>query len=152
MVEAAWGLVLMRASNERDVVFGKVVSGRDVPIDGIDRTVGMFINTIPVRVRVDDETTVDGLIASLRDQAIASSKHDYGSLADVQRLAGRDTIIHTLYAFENYLVDDEAFRGDEGLRLSMESSREQTNYELNTTRSEERRVGKECRSRWSPYH
>ncbi len=142
MVEAAWGLVLMRASNERDVVFGKVVSGRDVPIDGIDRTVGMFINTIPVRVRVNDETTVDGLIASLRDQAIASSKHDYGSLADVQRLAGRDTIIHTLYAFENYLVDDEAFRGDEGLRLSMESSREQTNYELNLTVQQ---VGEELR-------
>ncbi|MBX0301895.1 amino acid adenylation domain-containing protein, partial [Cryobacterium sp. 1639] len=58
VVQAAFGLVLGRACGSEDVVFGSVVSGRDVPLPGIDRTVGLFINTVPVRVQASPEATV----------------------------------------------------------------------------------------------
>ena len=60
--EAAVGIMLQKYSGSNDVVFGKVVSGRNAPINGIEEMVGLFINTIPVRVTVEKETTVGELI------------------------------------------------------------------------------------------
>ncbi|MEP7122425.1 MAG: condensation domain-containing protein, partial [Byssovorax sp.] len=50
LVQGAWALLLARYSGEDDVLFGATVSGRGAPVPGIDRMVGLFINTLPVRV------------------------------------------------------------------------------------------------------
>ncbi len=52
LVVGAFALLLARYSGEEDVLFGNTVSGRSAPVPGIDRMVGLFINTLPVRVRV----------------------------------------------------------------------------------------------------
>ncbi|MEV0648311.1 amino acid adenylation domain-containing protein [Phytomonospora sp. NPDC050363] len=130
VAEAAWGVVLSRATGSPDVVFGKVVSGRDVPLPGIDKTVGLFINTIPVRVRVTGEAGVRDLVGEVRDQAIASAEHDHGSLARMQALAGVDGLVSTLFAFENFQVDESVL---DGAGLAFERSREETDYPLTMT-------------------
>ncbi|GIG70496.1 non-ribosomal peptide synthetase [Phytomonospora endophytica] len=128
VTEAAWALVLGRAAGSDDVVFGKVVSGRDAPIPGIDKTVGLFINTIPVRVRTEGGTTVADLVEAVRDQALASAGHDHGSLARVQSLAGGGALVSTLFAFENFHVETGTIHG---AGLEFEKGREQTNYPVN---------------------
>ncbi|HVG20470.1 MAG TPA: amino acid adenylation domain-containing protein, partial [Blastocatellia bacterium] len=50
LIEAAWAVLLARYSRERDVVFGATVSGRPVGLAGVEKIVGLFINTLPVRV------------------------------------------------------------------------------------------------------
>ena len=69
--EAAVGIMLQKYSGSNDVVFGKVVSGRNAPINGIEEMVGLFINTIPVRVTVEKETTVGELIKKQKKRVMA---------------------------------------------------------------------------------
>ncbi|MBX0302008.1 amino acid adenylation domain-containing protein, partial [Cryobacterium sp. 1639] len=125
VAQAALGVVLGRACGSDDVVFGSVVSGRDVPLPDIDRTVGLFINSIPLRVTMAAGTTAEALVGAVRDQAIESSVFAAGSLARIQSLVGREDLIRCLFAFENYQVDDGAF-GPDG--LTFVEGREQTTY------------------------
>jgi iturin family lipopeptide synthetase B len=130
MVEAALAVVLARATGTTDVVFGKVVSGRDVDVDGLDDVVGLFVNTVPVRVAVDPRGTVDHLLDAVRAQALATAAHSHGSLARIQSLAEHRDLFECLLAVENFALADQDLV-DAGLRF--ESAREETNYPLTVT-------------------
>ncbi len=130
LVEAALAVVLARATGTTDVVFGKVVSGRDVDVDGLDEVVGLFVNTVPVRVTVDPSGTVDRLLDVVRAQALATAAHSHGSLARIQSLAEHRDLFECLLAVENFALADEDLV-DAGLRF--ESAREETDYPLTVT-------------------
>ena len=53
VVQAAWGLLAGRLTGRDDVVFGAVVAGRPPELPGVETMLGLFINTVPVRVRLD---------------------------------------------------------------------------------------------------
>ncbi|MBX0302029.1 hypothetical protein K2F54_18895, partial [Cryobacterium sp. 1639] len=130
VTEAAFGVVLGRACGSEDVVFATVVSGRDVPLPDIDRTVGLFINTVPVRVQASPEATVSEFVGAVREQALASSEHAYGSLARIQSITGIDRLVGCLFAFENFAVDEDSSSID---GLSFVEGREETTYPLTVT-------------------
>lgn len=132
LIEAAYGIILQNYNFTEDVVYGKIVSGRNVEVRGIENIVGMFINTIPVRVKISDNTTVRELLTKLKEQANESSYYDYCSLAEIQaQTEQKSNLIKVLYAFENYYVNEEKLNQDEdGLQFIIESGREQTNYAL----------------------
>ena len=130
-LEAAWGVVLQKLNYTDDVVFGKVVSGRNVPIKGIERIVGLFVNTIPFRVKSTD-CDVNTLLKTVYEQGIKSNDYEYCSLAEVQNLTVQGTdLIKTLFVFENFYVDENNIKmnGDDN-EVKMESAREETNYDL----------------------
>lgn len=129
LVEAAWGLILMRATGSQDVVFGKVVSGRDVAAEGADTVVGLLANTVPVRVRCTPTTTVGELLTELRDQALASSRFDRTSLARIQRATKQPHLVQTLYAQQVQVAQVCSAGG--ALTLDIGQSREKTGYPLN---------------------
>ncbi|WP_033679169.1 non-ribosomal peptide synthetase, partial [Bacillus gaemokensis] len=135
VMEAAWGVVLQKYNGNDDVVFGKVVSGRTAKIKGIEEIVGLFVNTIPVRVKREADMTVVELLRVLQKQGIEGSSYDYCSLPEVQNQTKLGSaLIKTLFAFENYYVDRERLKSSKnGLQIEMESTREQTNYTLNIT-------------------
>ena len=129
VVETAWGILLQKYNRNTDVVFGKVVSGRNADIQGIEKAVGLFINTIPTRVKCEESTTVEEMLGQMQQQAITSMKYDYCPLAEVQgRSALGSNLIRTLFAFENYYIDESVNQGIRGFNINMESSRGQTNY------------------------
>ena len=130
LLEAVWGMILQRYNHQQDVVFGKVVSGRDVNLPGIEEMVGLFINTIPVRVALNPEMTFAKLITELQDQALKSGEHDYCSLAEIQKLNTLGSqLIGTTLAFENYFVQEQE-SSKSRLNLQLEDSREETNFDL----------------------
>jgi non-ribosomal peptide synthetase component F len=61
VMQGAWAILLSRYSGKSDVVFGTVVSGRAIDLPGIEKMVGMFINTLPIRVTVEYGIVVDWL-------------------------------------------------------------------------------------------
>ena len=132
IVEAAYGILLQRYNYCTDVVFGKVVSGRDPELDGIESMVGLFINTVPVRVKNEPDTTLRQLIVNMLNQSLESGKHDYCGLAEIQSYASlpRD-FVKVLYAFENYYVDEQNISKMSGSDFTFEYAREETNYDMN---------------------
>jgi amino acid adenylation domain-containing protein len=84
VARAAWALLLARASGEPEVVFGFTVSGRPADLAGAERIVGPFINTLPVRARAEEETTLSELLHALQQQYVDASRFGYLPLAEVQ--------------------------------------------------------------------
>ncbi|MDO5446156.1 MAG: amino acid adenylation domain-containing protein [Prevotellaceae bacterium] len=105
IMEYVWGTTLHIFNNNSDAIFGKVVSGRNH--GDVADLVGLFINTIPVRVRTEDNTTVLSALQSLQQQAADSAAHDYCSLAEIQQQSSlRSNLLQSTLIFENYAGKD----------------------------------------------
>nr|WP_254205176.1 non-ribosomal peptide synthetase [Nocardia alni] len=108
VVQAAWGLLVSRLAGRDDVVFGATVSGRPPELPDIESMVGLFINTLPVRVRVDDRRTIAEFLTGLQGEQAALLDHHYVGLPDIQRVGGPGAQFDSLVVFESYPVDTEA--------------------------------------------
>ncbi|MEU0391133.1 amino acid adenylation domain-containing protein, partial [Streptomyces chartreusis] len=104
VLQTAWALLLARLTGKDDVVFGMTVSGRPAQIPGIEQMVGLFINTVPVRVSCAPSLTLTDLMARVQEEQARLSDHQYLGLTDIQRAAGQGELFDTLYVFENYPV------------------------------------------------
>ncbi|MFC9557915.1 amino acid adenylation domain-containing protein, partial [Rhodococcus sp. NPDC056960] len=105
LVQVAWAIVLGVYTGRRDVVFGATVSGRPGQIPGIESMVGLFINTIPVRVRVDPEESIVRLIGRVQAEQAGLIEHHHVPLPEIQRVAGVGALFDTLTVFESYPND-----------------------------------------------
>jgi amino acid adenylation domain-containing protein/non-ribosomal peptide synthase protein (TIGR01720 family) len=121
IMQGAWALMLGRLSGERDVVFGAVVSGRPTELEGSESVVGLFINTLPVRVRLDPEQTVRTWLEVLQDEQAELRRYEYSPLVEVQRWSevprGR-RLFESTVNFGNYWVDDSLREEREGIGVS----------------------------------
>ncbi|NEE15533.1 peptide synthetase, partial [Streptomyces sp. SID7499] len=99
-VHSAWALTLGSILCRDDVVFGSTVSGRDADVPGIQDMVGLFINTVPVRVRWDLSTTAADLLGSVRAHQNAVLPHQHVSLAGLVRRTGAGPLFDTLVVFD----------------------------------------------------
>ncbi len=114
--QAAWGFLLSKYNQTQDVVFGAVVSGRPAELEGVENMIGLFINTIPIRVKYDNDETPLELLKKIQKEAIESNSHHYVGLSEVQShsVLGRDLINHIL-VFENYLIKEIAVNEQQAL-------------------------------------
>ncbi|WP_061336776.1 non-ribosomal peptide synthetase [Clostridium botulinum] len=136
IIQAVWGILLQRYNNIDDVVFGTVVSGRNADIEGIDRMVGLFINTIPVRIKTESGMSFVELIKEIQKSSLESSKYDYYPLAEIQsKTKLKNELINNIVVYENYYIDNSSVNLNEKInkKFIMENmkSREETNYDLN---------------------
>lgn len=136
ILEAVLGVLLQRYNRSQDSVFGKVVSGRDNGLRGIEDAVGLFINTIPVRVKSDATSTWREISDLVKSQALNSTNYDFYSLSQIQKHSsvGND-LIQVLYVFENYYINKEELSGSmhefgKHLIVDVCETREKTNYPL----------------------
>ncbi|MET8685032.1 amino acid adenylation domain-containing protein [Streptomyces sp. NPDC004732] len=102
VVQGAWALVLARLAGRTDVVFGATVAGRPAELPGVESMIGLFINTLPVRVRLDGAQPVAELLARLQEAQSGLIAHQHVGLAEVQKLAGPAAVFDTLVLYENY--------------------------------------------------
>ncbi len=133
-IQAAWGILLARYNNTDDVVFGSVVSGRPAELRGIEEMIGLFINTIPVRIHMEEGLTVRQLLKTIQEKAIAGSEHHYSQLADIQSDSGRgrELFDHVL-VFENYPVREmveQTIDSSSMISFLSFSNFEQANYDF----------------------
>ncbi|MEV0119899.1 amino acid adenylation domain-containing protein [Streptomyces sp. NPDC050844] len=102
IVQGAWALLLARLIGRDDVVFGSTVAGRPADVQGADASVGLFINTLPVRARLDPAQPALDLLADLQRRQAALMGHQHLGLAEIQKLAGSGAEFDTLVVYENY--------------------------------------------------
>ncbi|MGF7034440.1 amino acid adenylation domain-containing protein/non-ribosomal peptide synthase protein (TIGR01720 family) [Paenibacillus mucilaginosus] len=137
-MQTAWGIILQRYNNHGDAVFGSVVSGRPAHIPGVESMIGLFINTVPVRVRSEGKESVSALLRRTQEGALASQAYDYYPLYEIQSLAGgRQDLIHHIMVFENYPVEEQVEQlgghPQAAFQISDVGMVEQTSYDFNLT-------------------
>ncbi|MFC3964490.1 amino acid adenylation domain-containing protein [Nocardia jiangsuensis] len=108
VVQAAWGLLIGRSTDRDDVVFGATVSGRPPQLPGVETLVGLFVNTVPVRVRLEPGATLAALLRTLQLEQAALLDHHHVGLAEIQELTGVDPLFDTLVVFESFPIDKAA--------------------------------------------
>ncbi|WP_243708274.1 amino acid adenylation domain-containing protein [Actinomadura sp. GC306] len=114
VLQLAWGTLLGRLTGSSDVVFGAAVSGRPPELPGVEQMIGLFINTLPIRVRVRPADTVAEALTRLQDEQAALMPHHHLGLSDIQRLSGTGTLFDTMTVLENYPFDPDAAGTDLG--------------------------------------
>ncbi|MFA1551823.1 amino acid adenylation domain-containing protein [Actinomadura chokoriensis] len=131
VLQLAWGMLISSLTGSTDVVFGAAVSGRPPELPGVEQMIGLFINTLPIRVRVHPADTVAEALARLQDEQAALMPHHHLGLSDIQRLAGAGTLFDTMTVLENYPFDPDAAGADlGGLTLHDVDGYDATHYPL----------------------
>ncbi|MFD6751134.1 condensation domain-containing protein, partial [Streptomyces anthocyanicus] len=137
LLQGAWALLIGQLTGRRDVVFGATVSGRPAQVTGVESIVGMFINTLPVRVAPAPGETLAGLLSGLQSRQAALSDHHHVGLTDIQQPTGLPALFDTLVVFESYPVDQKGLQaaGDATGGLTVTGLRHATgtNYPLTLT-------------------
>ena len=129
--QGAWALFLARLGGDRDVIFGHTVSGRPADLPQAESMVGLFINTLPLRAKIEAERPVGAWLRALQDRVMATREFEHTPLVKIQGWTEvpRDrSLFETLLVFENYPID-EALAGALGpLRVEEAHSHERTHY------------------------
>ncbi|MGF6244644.1 amino acid adenylation domain-containing protein/non-ribosomal peptide synthase protein (TIGR01720 family) [Paraburkholderia sp. GAS38] len=134
LVQAAWLVLLQRYTGQRTVTFGATVAGRPASLEGAERTLGLFINTIPVIATPQPSLSVGQWLEQIQQHGVAAREHEHVALYDIQRWAkieGGQALFDSLVVFENYPVDEilEAATPRE-LQFSGQRNEDRTSYPL----------------------
>ncbi|MBF0210830.1 MAG: amino acid adenylation domain-containing protein [Desulfamplus sp.] len=135
LVQSIWGLLLAEANGVSDVVFGAAVSGRPASVPNVESIVGLFLNSVPVRVKLPDTTPFGDIIRNLQSESLAGEPHHFISLASIQSACGLEAqLLDHVLIFQNYPLGDELEElqkeFDVGFKFSDLEAMEQTNYDL----------------------
>ncbi|HZD94416.1 MAG TPA: condensation domain-containing protein, partial [Candidatus Sulfotelmatobacter sp.] len=108
LLQGAWALLLHHHSSEEDIVFGATRSGRASTLTDADAPVGLFINTLPMRISVRPEASVGAWLREIREQHLSLRPYEQTPLRIIQKaseVTGGVGLFNSILVFENYLLD-----------------------------------------------
>ena len=129
---AAWGILAGKLNNTHDLMFGITTSGRNPTINGIENMVGLFINTIPLRIQTDAEATIFQLLNKVHKTTKELDEIGSTPLVDINAYAGfgsQSQLFNSLVVIENYPLNMKDYQGG-SLVINHYSAMERTNYNL----------------------
>ncbi|MGN6150506.1 MAG: condensation domain-containing protein, partial [Lysobacteraceae bacterium] len=132
LIQGAWGYLVHRYSGRDRILFGETISGRPATLSGVERMVGLFINTLPVRMEFTADVEVVSWLQQLHRESVEREAFAYLPLLDIQALSDLprgQPLFETLLAFNN-LPEPDAASTDQELRVEAMQGDEQTNYGL----------------------
>ncbi|MEM8777888.1 MAG: amino acid adenylation domain-containing protein, partial [Cyanobacteria bacterium P01_G01_bin.49] len=133
IIQGVWALLLSRYSGEDDVIFGANTSGRPVDLPGVESAVGLFINSLPVRVQVNETDFLIPWLKTLQTQQAKARQYEWSPLIEVQgwsELPKGTPLFNSLIAFENYPIDATLRQGNGTLEITDFNFINHTNYPL----------------------
>ena len=139
VVQGCWALLLSRLTGQDTVLFGAVTSGRPAQIPDVEDMVGLFANTLPVRVHVDPVRTPAELFAAVQHSQAELLPHEHLTLAEVQQLTSvRGELFDTALMFQNYPMGRTPLAGagadaDAGPQVTAVDIRSATHYPVTLT-------------------
>ena len=132
LLYCAWAIVAGKLNNTHDIMFGVTTSGRNQPIKGIENMIGLFINTIPLRVQFNEEETTFQLLKKVHEAIKEGQEFESTPLVDINGYAGlsnQSQLFNSLVVIENYPLNPTDYQ-DGLLRISDYAIIERTNYNL----------------------
>jgi amino acid adenylation domain-containing protein/non-ribosomal peptide synthase protein (TIGR01720 family) len=138
VVQGAWALLLRAYGAGDDLVYGVTVSGRTPDLDGADQMVGLFINTLPLRVRFSPDGDIEEWLQSIQKQQTDMRQFEYSRLVDIQEwsdLRPGEALFDNIFVFENYPVDESLTHQTGLLQVRNVRYFEKTNYPLTASAS-----------------
>ncbi|MFW9261379.1 amino acid adenylation domain-containing protein [Nostoc sp. CALU 546] len=133
LLKGAWALLLSRYSGESDIVFGATSSGRPAALLEAESMVGLFINTLPLRVEVPANAFLLPWLKNLQAQEVEMRQYEYSPLLQIQQWSEIPrglSLFDSLLVFNNYLVDSNQGNLAQSMGISESRSFEKTNYPL----------------------
>ncbi|HEX7242264.1 MAG TPA: condensation domain-containing protein, partial [Longimicrobiaceae bacterium] len=131
LAQGAWALVLGRYCGVEDVLYGATVSGRPAELAGAEEMVGLFINTLPVRVAVPGEAEAGAWLGELQGWLAELRGYEHTPLVEVQGWSGvprGEALFDTLFVFENYALGEAGRVGETALGVREVRTEERTGY------------------------
>ena len=132
--ECAFGIALQKYSGSEEVIYDKIISGRSIPLKNIENTVGLFINTVPVRVQTNENSTLADALKETQKQTIEANVKGILPLAEIYKQTNIEAkSIDALFVFENYYTGDGSEITNGALSPEVVSFEEQTEFNLTVT-------------------
>lgn len=139
---SAWGLLLQKFNRCEDVLFGVTSSGRNAKVPGIEQMVGLFINTLPLRMRASEQLPILDVVKQVNTTMMGRDDAEFTSLAEIKgysQIAHVPSLFDSIVVVENYPLDQQLGNTD-ALSLQEYSIFEMTNYDLTLVISEYEQV------------
>ena len=133
LVQGAWAYLLSRYSGEEEVVYGTTINGRPADLHGSENMVGLFINTLPLRIKVAPERLLTEWLSEIQRQQGETEAYSYNSLIDIQgwsEIPRGTPLFETILVFENLPISETAQANDLGVKIEAVQLTEQTNFPL----------------------
>lgn len=133
LLQGVWALLLARQCGSLDVVFGATVAGRPANLAQVDTMVGMFINILPVRVRLVAESRLDHWLRQLQSQLLEIREYEYCSLMQIREwseLPWNLPLFESLLVFENYPPAHAVEGSEQEVAIQLHRAGVRTNYPL----------------------
>ena len=108
IIQGAVGLVLKTYTQQQEVVMGVTVSGRNIDLPGVEEMVGLFINTLPLKITLRPAEDTLTFLKNLQEQTQKLNEYAYTPLAQIQSWSGiNQSLFDVIFVFENYPLDEK---------------------------------------------
>ncbi len=129
LLQFAWHKLIHSYTGDKFTIVGTTVSGRAISISEIEKSVGLYINTLPLIVDWSLETTVIDQLRHIEANIVAMNEHHCVDLASLQRDGQR--LFHSLFLFDNYPIEEISEPSIiKRLGFNMRGAIEKSNYPL----------------------
>ncbi|RDV12934.1 amino acid adenylation domain-containing protein, partial [Pontibacter diazotrophicus] len=130
LIQGVWAFLVSKYSGQPDALYGVTVAGRPAELAGAEQRVGLYINTLPLRSRIEEDKAVHAWLEELQQAHIEARDYAYTPLSTIQNWQGlKGDLFDSLLVFENYPVGEVLSRQWQ-LKVSEVEVEEQTNYPL----------------------
>ncbi|UCJ09145.1 non-ribosomal peptide synthase/polyketide synthase [Chitinophaga pendula] len=141
LMQGAWAYLLYKYTGSNDVSYGIIVSGRPDELPGIEKRVGMYINTLPFHTAISGEQRVIDWLLQIQQEQVKCRQYQYTPIQEAQRWTGiPGDLFDTLMVYENYPVDRKVTSVTGGLQGEQEPVEEHTNYPLSIAIGAEKEI------------
>jgi len=133
LLYSAWGILLQKYTGSYDVLVGTTVAGRNARVKDVENIVGLFINTIPLRVKGEADTTVSALLGYIHGSLQVREAFENSSLVDIKKNSepdGKESLFDTILVIENYPLDKVITTNGNHFSIDSYSMFYLTNYDL----------------------
>jgi hypothetical protein len=131
ITQGAWGILLSRLMGRDDVVFGITVAGRPPEVACVETMVGLFINTVPLRIHLRPGERLAEVLVRLQNKQAQLVSYQHLGLAEIQGLAGVRELFDVAMAYESFPFDPDGLKDVvPNLRVAIVGGRDATHFPL----------------------